>query len=119
MTPDQFARVTALSALLLLLSGSVFGRYRGRLSDAFRAVVIWVTMIIALMAIYTYRFELETVVSRVLGEAAPGMTRVTEPGEVMVTRGGTGGFRARRRSERGFHAFHLRYRRGCGGDHHG
>ena len=92
MTPDQFARVTALAAFLLLLSGSVFGRYRGRMSDAFRAIVIWVAIIVALMTIYTYRFELETVVSRVLGEAAPGMTRVTQPGEVMVTRGGTGGF---------------------------
>jgi aspartyl protease family protein len=87
MTPDQFARVTALSALLLLLTGSVFGQYRGRLGDAFRAMVLWVVILLGLVAVYSYRFEVEAVVNRVIGEFSPGRTIVGEPGEVSVTRG--------------------------------
>ncbi len=92
MTPDQFARVTALAALLLLLSGSVFGHYRGRLGDAFRAAILWVGILIGLMTIYTYRFEVEAMVNRVIAEVTPGRTVAVRGGEVEVTRGRDGSF---------------------------
>jgi aspartyl protease family protein len=92
MSPDQFARVTALAALLLLLSGSVFGQFRGRLGDAFRAIVIWTAILFALIGVYTYRFEVETVVNRLIGEISPGRTTIGEGGEVNVTRGRDGSF---------------------------
>jgi aspartyl protease family protein len=92
MAPDQFARVTALAALLLLLSGSVFGQFRGRLGDAFRAIVIWTAILFALIGVYTYRFEVETVVNRLMGELSPGRTTIGEAGEVNVTRGRDGSF---------------------------
>jgi aspartyl protease family protein len=92
MSPDQFARVTALAALLLLLSGSVFGQFRGRLGDAFRAIVIWTAILFALVGVYTYRFEVETVVNRLIGEISPGRTTIGEAGEVNVTRGRDGSF---------------------------
>lgn len=92
MSPDQFARVTALAALLLLLSGSIFGQFRGRLGDAFRAIVIWTAILFALIGVYTYRFEVETVVNRLIGEVSPGRTTIGEAGEVNVTRGRDGSF---------------------------
>lgn len=92
MTPDQFARVTALAALLLLFSGSVFGQYRGRFGDAFRAMVVWTVIFVGLMGVYTYRFEVEAVVNRLIGEISPGRTTIGEAGEVYVTRGRDGSF---------------------------
>lgn len=92
MAPDQFARVTALAALLLLLTGSVFGQYRGRLGEAFRSLVIWGAVLFALIGVYSYRFEVEAVVSRLIGEVTPGRTTLGEPGEVNVTRSRDGSF---------------------------
>ena len=92
MSPDQFARVTALSALLLLLSGSVFGQFRGRFGDALRAMIIWTAILVTLVGVYTYRFEVEAVVNRLIGEISPGRTTLGAAGEVNVTRGRDGSF---------------------------
>lgn len=92
LEPDQFARLTALGAMLILVSGSIFSEFRGRFGEAVRALVIWAMIIAALLAIYVHRFEVEAVLGRVVEGVVPGRTTIASPGEVSVTRGASGGF---------------------------
>lgn len=92
LEPDQFARLTALGAMLLLVSGSIFSEFRGRFGEAVRALAIWAMIIAALLGLYVYRFEAEAVFGRVVEGVMPGRTTVSSPGEVSVTRGSSGGF---------------------------
>ncbi|TVR09819.1 MAG: TIGR02281 family clan AA aspartic protease [Salinarimonadaceae bacterium] len=92
LEPDQFARLTALGAMLLFLAGSVFGRSRVQIGEALRALVIWAAIFIALLGLYVYRFEMDAVFGRVVDGVIPGRTTISSPGEVSVTRGASGGF---------------------------
>ncbi|WP_349371174.1 TIGR02281 family clan AA aspartic protease [Salinarimonas sp.] len=92
LPPEEFARLTALTALVLFISGSLFARYRGRWTAMIGHLVSWVVIFIGLIALYTHRYELEAVAMRVMAELRPGAAVVSAPGEVSVRRGFDGAF---------------------------
>jgi aspartyl protease family protein len=92
MSPDQFASVAGLSAVALLLASLIVSEFRGRWLDGLRALALWTLMIVALVALYSYREELQAVASRVAGEFVPGETAVSSGNEVVVTRRMDGSF---------------------------
>ncbi|MGP9819767.1 retropepsin-like aspartic protease family protein [Salinarimonas sp. NSM] len=92
LPPEEFARLTALTALVLLISGSLFSRYRGRFAAFVGHLVSWVVIFIGLIVLYTHRVELEAVALRVMAELRPGAAVTIAPGEVSVRRGFDGAF---------------------------
>jgi aspartyl protease family protein len=58
-------------AMLLLLSSTVFGGYRGRVLSAIRDIVVWGVLIAVMLAGYSYRDDLMGMVHRVSGELLP------------------------------------------------
>ena len=52
----------------------------------------WVVIFVGVIALYTHRFELESVAMRVMSELRPGATTVASPGEVSVRRAFDGSF---------------------------
>jgi aspartyl protease family protein len=86
LAPDRFASIAALSAMALLITSVVVSEFRGRWSDGLRALLAWSLLIVALVGLYSYRDELQTVAARVAGELMPGETTVGTGGEVVVTR---------------------------------
>ncbi len=86
LTPHQFASVAALSARALLIASVVMSEFRGRWINGVRALLTWSLLIVALVGLYSYRDELQTVAARVVGELMPGETTVATGGEVVVTR---------------------------------
>lgn len=92
LPPEDFARLTGLTAIVLLISGSLFSRYRGRWAAMVGHLVSWVVIFIGVIALYTHRYELEAVAMRVMAELRPGATMVASPGEVSVRRGFDGSF---------------------------
>ncbi|GGK23589.1 retropepsin-like aspartic protease family protein [Salinarimonas ramus] len=92
LAPEDFARLTALTALVLFISGSLFSRYRGRFAAFVGHLVSWVVIFVSIIALYTHRFELESVAMRVMAELRPGSAVTIAPGEVSVRRGFDGSF---------------------------
>lgn len=92
LPPEEFARLTALTALVLFISGSLFARYRGRWTAMVGHFASWVVIFIGVIALYTHRYELESAAMRVMAELRPGVTTVSTPGEVSVRRGFDGSF---------------------------
>lgn len=72
MATGEFASMTALLAILIFLSGSLFGGYHGRIGRAIRDGVAWALLAFALIAGYAYKDQLLPVVYRVVGEIVPG-----------------------------------------------
>lgn len=83
LEPSEFASMTALLAILIFLSGSLFGGYRGHIGRAIRDGVTWAIFAFVLVAGYTYKDQLLPVAYRIVGDIVPG-TPVTietdEPG---------------------------------------
>jgi aspartyl protease family protein len=69
----------------------VIGLFRGRFSQAIRAIMIWIAIVLALAVGYTYRFELREVADRVMAEFLPGHA-ATRGRTVEVARGNGGNF---------------------------
>ena len=69
--PDQLSLVYKIG--LLILVGSVALRmFRDRFGEAIQAALMWVVVGLALVAGYTYRFELKDVGDRMMAEVVPG-----------------------------------------------
>lgn len=79
--------VIALGALCLLYILWMASDYRGRSLQGLRHAATWGLIFFALLAGYSYRGEIQTVVYRVAGEVLP-------PGHVMTVDTGTSGERA-------------------------
>ena len=92
LAPDQLARLVALTAFGLLAASWMFERFRGGWAAALRDLVLWAAILIGLVALYTYRFEVQDVASRMLGEVVPGQAVVTRGGEVTFSRRRDGSF---------------------------
>ena len=84
--PDQFAQATMAAAVAVGLTGSLAGRFRGRFGEALRALAVWSLIFVGFAGIYAYRFELEGVAERILGELMPGRVTASAPGVVSVAR---------------------------------
>ena len=90
---DDFARVAALSALVVFIGGGMFGR--GRLGEHIRAAAIWLVIALVLVALYAYRPELESFGLRMLGALSPGTPIARQTGDgatVTVMRSDDGHF---------------------------
>jgi len=83
-----------LGALLIFIGSSAAGRYRGQIGSAVKDIAIWLVIILALVAAYSYRSEFATVAQRVAGELMP-------PGEAVVVDSSSSAYtvRLRRRSD--------------------
>ncbi len=75
----DFAGIVAAVALLIYLSGAIFSSYYRNLVAALRHLIIWSALALVLIAAYSYRFELLTVVHRVAGELFPAGVEVALP----------------------------------------
>ncbi len=81
---DDFARLVYLTALGLVLAAGVIGSGIG-LRGAARSIAIWLAIIVALVAGYQYRYELQDVASRLTAGLVPGSPLSTIDGEGRVS----------------------------------
>lgn len=81
LEPGEFASMTALFAILIFLSGSLFGGYRGRMGRAMRDGATWALFGFVLVAGYTYKDQLLPHVYRIVGEVVPGTPLPVETGD--------------------------------------
>jgi len=72
LDPSEFASMTALLAILIFLSGSLFGGYSGRIARAVRDGAMWVIFGFILVAGYSYKDQILPYAERVVSELVPG-----------------------------------------------
>ncbi|MBB4187571.1 TIGR02281 family clan AA aspartic protease [Sinorhizobium terangae] len=77
---EDFGRLVALGAMAALLSAAIL-RGRGRLGEGLRQIFIWFLIALALIAVYVYRFELQSVADRLLAGLMPGRAMVITDSE--------------------------------------
>ena len=77
--------------IVAILAVVVIGLFRGRFSQAIRAILIWIAVVLVLAVGYTYRFELREVADRVVAEFLPGHA-ATRGRTVEIARGSGGNF---------------------------
>lgn len=92
LTPEEFASVASIGAMSLVAASWIVGEFRGRWVDGFKAVLLWLVIGFALVTGYAYRYEVQDVALRVVGEIAPGRPVIGSTGEVVVIRRGDGSF---------------------------
>ncbi|MBC8050700.1 MAG: TIGR02281 family clan AA aspartic protease [Chitinophagales bacterium] len=82
MQGDQFVRVVAGLAILILLAGSLIGFYRDKVGDTMRSIGIWALAFLALIILYSFRYDLIAISERVAGELSPSGSQreIIEPG---------------------------------------
>ncbi|WP_306025856.1 TIGR02281 family clan AA aspartic protease [Oceaniradius stylonematis] len=86
MSGDQFASLVFLGLIGTTLAASLLAG-RQRAGDLIRQIAIWVAIILALVAGYEYRFELQDATSRISAGLVPGSARTAtaEDGSRTVT----------------------------------
>ena len=89
---DDFGRLAYLSALLILVTAGVWHRFRGRMGESLRSLLIWVMIFLAVVAAYAYREQAGGIGSTLLGALRPGTATVGPGGEVVITRRSDGDF---------------------------
>ena len=72
LTTGGFASLSYRLILLVFLGSAVIVMFRGRLTQAVKAALLWIAIGLALLLGYTYRYELREVVDRVMAEVVPG-----------------------------------------------
>jgi aspartyl protease family protein len=72
LTTGDFASLSYRLVLLVFLGSAAIMLFRGRLTQAVKAAVLWIAIGLALILGYTYRFELRGVADRVMAEVVPG-----------------------------------------------
>jgi aspartyl protease family protein len=92
LDPADFAQLASLIGLGVLFCGWMIDQFRGRWTQAFAALVLWIAMFTGLVGVYSYRDELRELSARVIGEVSPGSPVVTTSGEVVVARRLDGSF---------------------------
>ena len=90
---DGLMRVIYLVALPALVSGGVLMRRRVSFAKGVRNGAIWLSIGVALVALYSYRFEFADVRDRIVGELMPGYGVPTGEGAVRFRAGENGHFR--------------------------
>ena len=92
LAPDEFAGLVTAGAFGLMIAGWLVGEFRGRWGDGFRALALWSLILLGLVGAYSYRFELQDIAGRLVGEIAPGRAVVATDGAVVVNRRADGSF---------------------------
>ena len=91
LTTDQFGSLIYKIALLVFLGGAVLTMFRERFTQAITAALLWVAIGLALVVVYSYRFELHNVADHVLVALVPGYT-VSHGRNVEIGRNSAGDF---------------------------
>ena len=92
LTPSDWTRILVYGGFALLVATSVPGMFRGRMAAGFLNLALWAVILFALLAGYSYRFEIGTVAERVMAVLVPGTLVQSGPKEVTVFRRPDGGF---------------------------
>ena len=71
----EFAGIMTGVALLIFIGGGTLMSYRGQGSRMIKDIAIWLAITLALVTVYSFRFEFETVARRVAGELMPGLVK--------------------------------------------
>ncbi len=72
ITDADLANLVTGVALLIWIGSSLFVSYRGRAGLAARQAATWLAIALAIMVVYTYRFEFAQLGGRLAGEILPG-----------------------------------------------
>ena len=91
LTTGQFGSLVYKIALLVVVSGVVLTMFRDRFSQAVTAALAWVAVGLALVVVYSYRFELHNVADHVLVALVPGYV-VSHGRNVEIGRDSAGDF---------------------------
>jgi aspartyl protease family protein len=75
---NSFGYLALGAALLVFIGGGVLSRYRGQAGPMLRDAVTWVSLGLALVALYSYRDDLMPIAGRLAGELIPGSAMVVE-----------------------------------------
>src|SRR5262249_26102821 len=91
MNSDDVSTLIVRIVMVAVVGAFAVTMFRGRLSQALEAVLIWLVIGLTLAVGYTYRFELREVADRILAEFVPGRA-VTRGRVVEIARGSSGNF---------------------------
>jgi len=91
LTTDQFGSLIYKIALLVFLGGAVLTMFRQRFTQAVTVAMLWVVVGLALVVVYSYRFELHNVADHVLVALVPGYV-VSHGRSVEIGRNNAGDF---------------------------
>jgi aspartyl protease family protein len=94
---ESFASLVWLLALALVIGSAVFTLFYGRGMEAVRAVLFWLVLVAGLALGYSYRFELQGIADRLIGEFMPGypVPRAGTVASVEIVRAAGGEFTVR------------------------
>lgn len=86
-------RLAYYSILLLVVASGVIGGWRYRTSAMFKQAAIWIAIGLVLVVGYSFRFEMEEIKDRVVGEVAPQRGVADDSGAVTFRRSSDRHFR--------------------------
>ena len=82
---ETMINITRYGAILLLVASGILGSRTLNVKKAVRDIAIWIAIIAGLVALYGFRYELETLALRVAGELEPARGNESVGGEMLVT----------------------------------
>jgi aspartyl protease family protein len=88
---DDYSTLIIRIVMVVVVGAFALSLFRGRLSHAIEAALVWIVIAGLLAVGYTYRFELRDVAERVLAEFMPGRA-VTRGRTVEIARDNNGNF---------------------------
>ncbi len=89
---DAMINITRYGAILLLVASGILGSRTMNVKKAVRDIAIWITILAGLVALYGFRYELETLGLRIAGELEPSRGNQTTSGEMLYRRSADGHF---------------------------
>jgi len=88
---DQLGSLIYKIALLVFVGGAILTMFRERFTQAITAAMLWIVIGLALIVVYSYRFELHNVADHVLVALVPGYV-VSHGRNVEIGRNSVGDF---------------------------
>ena len=88
---DQLGSLIYKIALLVFVGGAILTMFRERFTQAITAAMLWIVIGLALVVVYSYRFELHNVADHVLVALVPGYV-VSHGRNVEIGRNSVGDF---------------------------
>ncbi|MGU3540090.1 retropepsin-like aspartic protease family protein [Methylobacterium sp. A54F] len=92
LAPDQLAGLASGTAVLILVTAGFWHRFRDRMGESVRNLLIWAGIFLVAVTAYAYRDQFGTVGARVMGELRPGTGVVGPGGTVTINRRADGDF---------------------------
>lgn len=89
---DDFGRLAALGAMLLLVGTGFWHRFRDSMGESVRSLLIWLVLFLLVIGAYAYREQARGVGDTLLGALRPGTAAVGPGGEIVITRRSDGDF---------------------------